>query len=262
MRGGPATAFIVGCLTVAAIAALDPLPFRLAAGSAGWPRLVLGAPAGGEMAAHVVIRLPGLDRHSPAALLLETTAPTRLSAQVDGGPLAPADGESVWLPAAAAPGARIDLWPQPGAPPLAAIRVVRSGPRRFAPALLAGLAAALATLAWAKARPTRSALGPGLVVAAVLAASAIPGLLLLTAPSLPSLLRLLPAAALAAAAVIASRRAQQGRCALAMLALTFGLVVRIYWLPAAGSWDTEYWKAGIARMGISGAHGAGRESPW
>ncbi|HVR71096.1 MAG TPA: hypothetical protein VMT87_09665, partial [Vicinamibacteria bacterium] len=95
-----------------------------------------------------------------------------------------------------------------------------------------------------------------LVAGAAVALAFTPALLWLTLPA--SAGRLAPVAALlAAATVVGARQPRARRSALALgamvtVAFVLGAAVRGWFMPSAGSWDTEYWKGWTARMGVHG----------
>jgi hypothetical protein len=161
------------------------------------------------------------------------------------------------VPPSGSRGARLVLAPAPGQPPLAIRRiVVRSGGRpRFGP--FVAFFATLSAAAWVRRKHGAAlSIACGLALSAFVALAMAPAPLWLGLPGAGSALRItLPAALLAASAAM-GLRSERPRLYWAALGLAgaavFGCWVRWYFLPSAGSWDTEYWKAWMARSVSAG----------
>jgi hypothetical protein len=273
LRAGPVR--VLPCLVAALAAALavtsvSTQPVALEAGTSAWRRLVRGARADGLLGPRATILLPGVSRREASVVIVRADSaegkPVALDVAVDGGssrPLRAGPGEPllVGLPAATAPGARLDLVSVGDA--VVTIRSVRLGfaaPWLPGRGLVAGIAAVLLVLAlgW---RLGGAAFALGLAAAALLALAAAPRLLWLSLPDPWALGRLAPALAAALGALVlgvrsdvASRRAL-GRAAALAIAFVFGVWIRGLFLPSAGSWDTEYWKTWMLR---ATSHGLAR----
>jgi hypothetical protein len=243
---------LAGCL--AALSAAQP-PAEILPGSALWSRVVRGA-ADGSLDRPVVATLAGVDRSRTPGVELHVERlaprPVALSVRVDRGEArrlpVPADAPLLVALGGAGRGARLDIAipEDPGAARLRRL-VLRHEGRPTGPALLAGLASlgvVLAVLRWGSAA---LALPLGLWVGGLLGLAAAPVLLLWSVPSPGALLRLLPACLLLLAAAVVAQRHATGRAfwtgAALVTAAIFGLAVRLYFLPSAGSWDVDYWKA-------------------
>jgi hypothetical protein len=131
-------------------------------------------------------------------------------------------------------------------------------------ALISALAAGLVAGALSSRLGRDAACALALAVAAFVALAFTPALLWLTLPGAPSLGRLaLPALLIAAAGLCAARLPAPRRRELLFAtavagAFVFGAWVRAWFMPSAGSWDTEYWKGWTARMrghGITRVYG-------
>lgn len=257
-------------LAAAGTWAVCTTPVRLDSGSPLFARAVRGAPDGVLRQLAVVV-LPGLERSRPRRLFLVRVdgSGDAVSVRVDGG-LAqwarlPRAGLVLEVPAAAVPGLRLDLEGDATAPPprIAAI-VIEGGARApLAPASFA-FAATLATVLVLRRRLAPGvAEAVGLGLATVLAVSYTPALLWLSLPGTGAIARLGLAILPAAGSVLLARSAPENRraiaCGVALAAsFVFGAWVRGYFLPSAGSWDTDYWKSRMARAashGITGVYG-------
>lgn len=260
-----------GLLAAATLLAVSGAPVRLAPGPGGWTRLVGNVTAGGVIPQAGLAHLPGLDRTRPALLIVAAEAAdggaATLGVAVDGGPVqwvrtSAAAPAAVVLPPVRAPGARVALRRAEGAaaPRIAWLRVQREGGplRPWPAAIVAFIAAAAAAGGLASRLGREAAFALGLFAGAAVALTFTPALLWMTLPSAPSLLRLAaPALLLAVAAWLAARQPRPRRrelmCGAAVVAaFVFGAWVRAWFMPSAGSWDTEYWKGWTARMGRVG----------
>ncbi len=236
---------------------------RIAVGSWAWRRCVLGA-RHGSLARGAVIVLPGLDRRTPRLLTVEAASDggSALSVRVDqqepvtvvleGG----ATGR-VLLPAAGYPGLRLVLRP-PAPGPAVELRalVIDAAPRPrwwgLAPA--GAVAAALVASGFGPL----GAAGFGVFSAGLLGLPRASFLDWLTLPSSwrvfagPLLLLVVGAASFGLAARARGRAPEAAGWVGLCLALFMGAWLRIFFLPAPGSWDTEYWKAWMHRTVGSG----------
>jgi hypothetical protein len=257
-----------GLLAAVAVRAGAAAPLALAPGHAGWTRLVRGAGPGGALPDAAVARLPGLDRAEATLLRVEAEAggggAATFGVAFDGGPVqwlraAPGAPAAVVIPPAPAPGARVAFRRAPGSPAvrLLSLDVEPARPRTPWTAMaIAFLATGGLALALRRRLGDATALAAGLVAGAAVSLAVTPALLWLTLPG--SWARLLPAALLlAAATAIAARLPPRQRRELALVAavtaaFVFGAAVRAWFLPSAGSSDTEYWKGWAARAGRLG----------
>lgn len=240
---------------------------RLEPGSAALASLLAGAPQG-RVVEQAVLRLPGLDRRPPRALVLhgasaDGTSAT-LFAAIDGGApqpvrLGPSSPGLVALPAALAPGARVSLRSPDGPVVLARIEIQPASRALGWPELAAAVFTLLAGLVGGRLGGARlalclglAALGPGVLIATpALALAALPA-------SLPAFAG--PALSVVAAALLAgpSRRRPVAHAAGLAVFLALGLWARLFFLPSTGSWDTDYWKAWMLRTvdrGLARAYG-------
>jgi hypothetical protein len=261
---------VAGVLAAAAAVAVTTTPMLLRPRSPAWTRLSDRAGPAGALADTAAVHLPGLERRAAGWLEVEAEAASGggaigLGVALDGGPAqwirtGPGEPGAVVVPRGP-PGLRVTLVRPAGAPAprVLSLRGERPGARAgWGAAVLAALAAA------AMARGTRRALGPqGALAAALVAGAAValafaPALLWLDLPSPRAAARLAaPVALLAGAAALGFSRSAAERRDVALvaavtLAFVFGAWVRAYFLPSAGSWDTEYWKAWTARMAEHG----------
>jgi hypothetical protein len=246
-------------------------PARLQPGRPGWSRCVAGAGADGAIAGGVAsLAVPGIDRGVPAQLRLDVEGgPADVAVSVDRGApvfvrVAGRGLQVVALPVTRVPGLIATLRTSaPGTPlRLRAVEIASTGPGPWLPALLTGAAAAgLAALLLSRL-PSALALALACWGAGLGVAASFPLLLLWSLPSEGALARVaLPAALLLAGAALAAQRGQRRRFvfgATLLAAAVFGAWVRAYFLPSAGSWDVDYWKACALRtasQGVSRAYG-------
>lgn len=265
-----ALALLAGSAAAASVAVVRSLPIELTPGTRGFHRLVSGATPSGRVHARCVVSLPGLARTAPGEAIVELrSVPDErpvVRAGVDGERLytarASAGGDVVLrLHASPVPGARLFLSPEPGAPPLQLRSVtVRSKPHVGWVAALAFLVAAVTTALVATIQGPSLGAAVGMASAGTAGLLATPALLWATLPASSSLLRLsvpigLLLASLAIAHTRVDRRARYWAATALVAALMLGGAARWFFLPSAGSWDTEYWKAWMHR---SVSHGVTR----
>jgi hypothetical protein len=253
LAGGLAAASlaVVASLGVASIS-LDLRP-----DGPGWPRLVRGAP-GGRIGRMVAV-LPGLDRSSERQLRIETQAPADLAVVLEGARRelrVGRDGAILELPTSGVPGAQIEIAPASVGSDVVLTRLaVDAAPLGALRAVLSGTLVGLTALGLCLRFGLRLGGALSLVAASAAALVQAPALLWLTLPAPASAARLLGALAPACAALAVVRSGERpafarGTGLLACAAL--GLGVRLFFLPAAGSWDTDYWKANAERVRSAG----------
>ena len=226
---------LVAAFTVRAVFAP---PFEASPGDRAFRRLVSGATPSGRVPERAVVSISSVRRSAPAELRLEVEGGAfRLG--IDSGravEVRPSrDGVVVTeLPRTGSRGARLHVAPLGREPPLVLRRISIAG---SAPALWPSVLAFLATLATSigigRFRDRRLGIACGLAMSAFAVLAAAPH----------------PAAAvlLAASAGLGFRSRFYWTAAPLLAALVFGAWVRFYFLPSAGSWDTEYWKAWMTR---------------
>lgn len=255
--------FVMGLIAASGVYLVRSHSLRLEPGSSGWSRLVAGATPSGRVHARAVVLLPGLDRYRPNRILMrfETPEAERRTFRL-AFDQAPAhqiridrNGEvALELPRAEMPGARIDISPGEGAAPLK-IQALDLGRARAAPLLFiigCGLLTCATTGLVMKARGLRMGLALGSVTAALVVLTSSPALLYLSVPDLDSLSRLfIPAVLLPVSLALVystdTDRRFFWKAAFFLIAVLLGVWIRWYFLPSAGSWDTEYWKAWMMR---------------
>ena len=244
----------VGIALVAAFAVRAALsqPFEISPGEREFRRRVAGATASGRVPERAVVSIPGVRRSARAEARLEVEGGAfRLG--IDGAraiEVRPSrEGVVVTdLPPTGSRGARLHLLPLEGEPPLVLRRVGVAGSEvPFWPSALAFLAT-LASAIGMRERRLGAACGLGMSAFATLAAAAHP-----------------VAALLLAASVVVGFRSRGYWKAVSLLgALVFGAWIRYTFLPSAGSWDTEYWKAWMTRgvdFGVSRVYGDSGATP-
>lgn len=248
-----------GALALAAVCATARLPVRLEPGTFGWSALARGAD-GGSLRDRAAVSLPGLARARQVALSIEAASdtPASLAIGVDGG--APewarleGGGLASRIPRRGTRGATIELRAREAPVRVAAIEVRPEGVPW--PRVLPAIVVPLGLCALIGRRDRRRGLAVALSSSALLLLAALPVLDALTF-SARALAFVLPAAAAVAAAAVLGREqpARVLRDLLIVAAFVAGAWVRVVFLPSAGSWDTEYWKAWTAR---ADAHGVAR----
>lgn len=245
----------VGIALVAAFAIRVSPSIELSPGERSFRRLVAGATPSGRVLERAVVSLPGVGRSVRAELRLE----------VDGGVfrIGIDDGRAVEvrpsrdgvvvteLPPTGSRGARLHLTPLGREPPLVLRRVsVTEGPSALWPSALAFVVTLGTAIGIGRFRGRRQGIACGLAMAAfaVLAATPHP----------------VAAGLFAASALLGFRSRFYWTAAALLAALVFGAWVRFYFLPSAGSWDTEYWKAWMTRAveaGVARVYGDSDATP-
>jgi hypothetical protein len=270
---GVALGLLLGASAAWSVRTISSPSFVFASGEPGFRRLVSGATPSGRVHARALISLPGFPRLSQGRARIELSGSiARLAVAVEG----PAyevrpDREGslvVEIPVASTPGARLAIVREDGEPPLRLARVSVEGALPRWPGVLACLAflatfaITLTLTAW---KGARIGVACGLATAALTALAASPALLWLTLPSTGALVRLSPVAFLLAGSILLGRRERfYGSAVVLLAALVFGCWVRVYFLPSAGSWDTEYWKAWMTRAvseGVTRVYGEPDATP-
>lgn len=257
-------------LVLLATSATRAIPLRVEPGGLAWKALVRGPAPDGTLRDGAAIVLPGLARDRTSPLFVEATAidpgPAGLGIAVDGGPLERARLESGGVTSRLLPsgtrGARLELRAQGAPVRVRAIEVrVETVPWvRLLPALVVP---PLLVLGLRRRLDVRLALALGLVTAALLVLTAMP-LLDALAPARAAAWLAPAASAMAAALALRPPRREFVRGCVLAAAFVFGAWVRIVFLPSAGSWDTEYWKAWTARAsehGVARVYGAADAVP-
>jgi len=268
---GPAVAVALGLIAAGAVWSSQTFPVELVPGETAWRHLVRGASPDGTVQRRATIVLPGLRRVEPGSMRLVVRPRSIVRVTIDGRGLQSARanerGEiAVQLPAAPSPGSRITIAPEPDATPLRVDQIAFHQPAASRTPLV--LAFAFTTvLAWLASRRKGLylALALGLSVSALLAILASSALLW-TVGSVPRLLIpffLFSASVACAYLKTTDRRFFWAATGLVAAAL-FGGWVRLYFLPSAGSWDMEYWKAWMTRAaehGITRVYGEPDATP-
>ncbi len=270
-RGVP----LLAALAVAVAAALATLglgsaPLRLSPGTSPWTRLVIGVSEEGVLRGGAAILLPGLERGASMRLLVRGTAldggPATLGVAVDRGPLRwsrlQAARPSIWaVPEAGAPGLRVDLRVPDRSGPvrIQAVALQRTSAAARARALGVFATVLMLTLLLLTRLPLGLSLALGLFAGACLGlfSTPLPVFLTLEDPGVwPRLAAPVAAMVLSlSAAARCSELRRFGFGATLIAAAVFGGFVRYYFLPSAGSWDVEYWKACALR---GNSHGVTR----
>jgi len=256
--------FGIGAVSALALAAVATIPVSLAPETAAWRRTVLGAPSG-VVADRAVVIVPGIDRTKPRTLEITTAAGpgSVLEVRIDtAAPVSIATGRGpalLSLEPQPVPGLRLDLVRRADTAPITLGRIALGAERLpWTRALLAGVTPILLFVLLAGRLGRRVASILALVLGSAWAVAGIPALLVLSLAGGAALARvliaLLPAfVALAVASSTDEVERRQARLgALVVAALVFGVWVRGYFLPSTGSWDTEYWKASVARADAAG----------
>ena len=268
-RGRLALVLGPGIVAAAGVVVVEAPRVRIDSGSAGWRRLVLGAEPRGHIPERAVVTLPGVDRSSARQLEIRVArdpdAPARptLAVSIDRVEAYPIrfgrqPTALVNIPPATTPGLRVELvWrrvveppPRPPRPPRIEALILEKRPTPWRLALLALFSTSAAVLVFVEWKGPSFGIAAGLFTAGLVTLACQPVLTLLTLPAWVSVFHLLvPVTLLGSSFVLvrvfldAANRRGFYRLAALLCALFFGVWVRIYFLPSAGSFDTEYWKA-------------------
>ena len=230
-------------------------PIEIAPGEGDLRRLVAGATPSGRVPERAVVSIPGIRRADRSEVLLEVEG-GRFRLGIDGGPLfevrpSPEGAVVTELPPTGSRGARLEVVPLGREPPLVLRRISASaGPPALWPEALAFLATLATSVGIGRLVEKRLGVACGLAMAgfALLAAAPHPAALLL----------------LAASVLVGFRSRLYWTSAALLAAFVFGAWVRFYFLPSAGSWDTEYWKAWMTRavaVGVPRVYGESDATP-
>ena len=259
-------ALIMGVIAAGGVGLVQTFPIELVPGESAWRDIVHGATPNGTVRRRATVVLPGLRRSESGSMQLWVRPRSVVHVTIDGrSPQTARANErgeiAVQVPAAAAPGSRIAISPSQGEPPLRIEKIaVLQAPASRAPPLLAfAFTMALAGLV-ARRKGWYLALASGLAVSALVTVTASSALLW-AAGSIPRLL--IPVALFSGSVACVYMKKTDRRFYWAMTGLVaaalFGGWVRLYFLPSAGSWDTEYWKAWMTRASEHGVTRVYRE---
>jgi len=266
---------LIAALAVATASCLATLglgnaPLRLRPGTAAWTRLVVGVPEDGVLEGRAAILLPGLDRGVSSRLLVRGTAlhggTTTLGVALDQGPLRwshlPAARPSIWaVPDAGSPGLRVDLRAPDASGPvrIQSVELQRASAAPRTRALAVFVTVLVFTLLLVARLPLGLGLALGLFAGSCLGLFSMPLLVLLTLENPGVWPRFLASVAgIVLGLCVAVRLTELRRFgfgAILIAAAVFGGFVRLYFLPSAGAWDVEYWKACALR---GNSHGVTR----
>jgi hypothetical protein len=236
------------------------VPVRVRPDTLAWRALVRGADANGLLSGRASVALPGLarDRQVPMSIAATSVETAALGVGVDGAPLEWArlegGGLAARIPRRGTRGALVDL--QARGAPLMVRAIEVSPPQAPWPRVLPALLLPLAVFAILAHRGAGRALPVALMAAACMLLAATPVLDALTASPRAAAFVAPALAAIGAAFVLARGQGTALlRDTVLVAAFVAGAWVRVAFLPSAGSWDTEYWKAWTAR---ADAHGVAR----
>jgi hypothetical protein len=240
-----------------ALFAARDVPLRLAPGGLGWALLVRGPAPDGTVRDGAAVALPGLPRERTSAPVRQATGEGGLAIGSDGGPLEAArltsGGVASRIPPSGTRGARLELRPV-GSPVRVRAIEVRSGAFPWGRLLPALFVPPLVVLGLRRRLEARLALALGFLTSALLLLASMP--LLDALVPVRAAAWLVPAAS-GIAAAMALRTQGLLRASVIVAAFVFGAWIRVVFLPSAGSWDTEYWKAWTARgrFGVARVYG-------
>jgi hypothetical protein len=264
-----ALALGLGSLAGLAVFSTRPSSLRLEAGSVSFRRLVRGAEADGRIRERATVLLSGLPRDRPgrlAVVLGEPAPPSALNITIDQEATYSlrTDREGVavlTVPPRAVPALRLDLRPPTGsALRVQGLTIETSPPGATAPGMAFLLVGLLGFLLAGRSSPTL-AVSLSLLTSALLALASAPAFVFQALPDPVFLWRLTSAPLLFAASLLwfgyshTADKKDYWKGAVLLLALVAGGWVRWAFLPSAGSWDTEYWKAWMMR---AVSHGTAR----
>jgi hypothetical protein len=154
------------------------------------------------------------------------------------------------LPETGSRGARLRLAPLPGEGPLVLRKIDVQSQVLAAPSIVAFLATLATAIGIGRIRERRLGIACGIAMAGFVILAAAP--------------HLLAVVFLVASAVLGVRTRSYLPALSLLAALVFGAWVRLYFLPSAGSWDTEYWKAWMTRAveaGVTRVYGDSGATP-
>jgi len=254
-RRAPIVEIGIALVAAFAVRAVLSQPFEISPGDRAFRRLVGGATPSGRVPERAVVSISSVRRSARAEVRLEVEGGVfRLG--IDDGravEVRPSrDGVVVTeLPPTGSRGARLSVAPLGDEPPLVLRKVSITGsPPALWPSALALLATLATSIGIGRLRERRMGIACGLAMSAFAVLAAAPH----TA-----------AAVLLAASALVGFRSRFYWTATSLLAcLVFGAWVRFYFLPTAGSWDTEYWKAWMTRavdVGVPRVYGESHATP-
>jgi hypothetical protein len=272
MRPFAAGLAVLGVATASALATLgvSTVPLRIVPDTSAWERFVVGSSRDGRVRGGAAALFPGLDRGARSRLVLRAEAldgeSVALGVRLDRGPfewsrLSRTAGAVFNVPPAGSPGLRVELRL---AEPSASVRIRslelhRTDAFPWARVLGSLALVSLLTGALLTRLPSRLALSLGLLFGGALALAATPLLLLFTLEDPAVWPRLVPPLLLLLASLAAAAQDRElrrfGFGVTLIAAAVFGGWVRLYFLPSAGAWDMEYWKACALR---GNSHGVTR----
>ena len=262
-----AVALAIGLLSGLGAYGVATMPVRLEPGTRVWARSVGGAGADGTLGASTTVFVPGVDRGRPLRLVIASEGGSgNLGVSADRRELewvrlSPA-GTVLTIAPTHVPGVHLTLRTEAGASLRLRSIAIASDERPWSSALLVALGAGVAgaALPWA-AMPAVS-LALAVLAGGLLATAATPLVLFWSLPSPAALMRALVPVGLILAGLGLGARARDPRRfvlgAALVAAAVFGVWVRAYFLPSAGSWDVDYWKGCALRTtshGVAGAYG-------
>jgi hypothetical protein len=246
-------------------------PVRVGVDSVLWRRFA----GGGRLREPVALPLPALRRLDGVRLAVDARTATLpdapLAVSVDGDPpshVALAPDRRTWLavPPRTRDGADVALRPEETVAVDGIVIVPRPETGR---AVAAGLTAALLTLMLLRTRASAEGAGLGLFAAGAIAIGCVPGWVLLAWPGGGTLARLAVPAIVGVAGLAVALRGHRdrrgvGRLAALIAAGLLGCWIRAFFLPSAGSWDVDYWRAAMLQAqahGIGGTYGGPDDVP-
>ena len=229
----------VSLLAAVAVRLVNPGVLELEPGERAFSRAVGGATPSGRVLERARVRLAGLRRAEPGQILIYfADERTEARVGVDGGALrtvrANRDGELiVSLPPRATPSATLELVATSA--PLRVLSMTVTAPSSPWPPILALILVALTIAALLDRAELEIVFAVGLAVAAMVALG------------FATTRFWLPLLFVVSSALIGRRSRFYWATSGLAASVIFGVWVRVYFLPSAGSWDTEYWKAWMAR---------------
>jgi len=273
MSRGPWVAFGIGSLAALAALGIATTPVVLTPDGPGWDRCVRGA-TGGRLHRDSILLVPGVDRRGPLSLEVDAEPPSGRSVRLgltldEGGSQRQdlTDAPLSWrVPPTGSAGLLARLTASEDGLELRSIALRSSSGLPWGASAVLLLAVAGLVLALQRSSLAGDAASLGVLAAGLVALAASPLLLFWTLPRPAALWRLaLPLLLILCGAVMGLRGAEARRfrrAGLLLAAAIFGAWVRAYFLPAPGSWDTDYWKACMRRVATHGVTRAYGDPGW
>lgn len=265
----------IGMLAAAGELGVATTPVRLRPAAPGWERCITGTGATGTLQGTANLVVPGADRQDSLVLEVQAQAPAGRAVRVG---VTAEGGTTEWqalgaeplrwaLPVSDTRGVLLRLSASEDAVVQLQSIILRPTTRRpWSAAVPLLLAVSGLTLALARTLAVDQAVALGLVAAGFSVLAAAPLVLFWTLPQPAALMRIALPVLLVAAGVARGLRSAEARrfgFGVALLAAAvFGAWVRVYFLPAAGSWDTDYWKACMRRVATHGVTRAYGDPGW